>query len=177
MRIKQRESLLLILFLAGVLLGTVFAVIFRGIYETKISVYQPDFRRQLSGASFGSWEFFLYILQTRFWEFAACVLLSMTVIAYPAFGMIAGYTGFCMAGMVAAAVFVKGWSGIFLFLSSVLPHYLLYGIAVILLMIQSCFQNRISYIMQSYLFIGMLFLLGIFAEAWFSPWLLKFCFL
>ncbi len=173
-RIRNREIILIILFVVGTILGTVAVFVFQSISGIEMKIYRPDIKAQIQAVT-DLWGLFFYILQSRFWELTACILLSMTVIAYPVFGVLCGYSGFCMACMIVTATMTYGVKGIAAFLAVVLPHYLFYGGGVALLMLQSCQRQQLPfrYAVQSYIIIACIFLIGILTEAWCNPWLLQ----
>lgn len=173
-RIRNKELLLVVLFVIGTILGTIAVLVFQSILGIEMKIYRPEIRTQIQAIT-DSWGLFFYILQSRFWELTACILLSMTVIAYPVFGVLCSYSGFCMACMIVTATMTYGIRGIPAFLAVVLPHYLFYGGGVGLLMLQSCQRQQLPfrYAVQSYLIIACIFLLGVLSEAWCNPWLLQ----
>lgn len=173
-RIRNKEVVLVGLFFIGIVLGTVTAILFASISVFEMKIYHSEIENQIQAIT-DLWGLFFYIVQSRFWELTACILLSMTVIAYPVFCVLSGYSGFCMACMIVIATMTYGIKGVFAFLAVVLPHYLFYGSGVVLLMLQSCQRQQLPfrYAVQSYLIIIGIFLLGMLSEAWCNPWLLQ----
>lgn len=172
--IRNKEIVLVSLFFAGVILGTAATFLLQSIVGVDMKIYHSNIKQQIRLIT-DFWGLFFFILQDRFWELAACILLSMTVIAYPVFCVLCGYSGFCMACMIATATMVYGVRGIAAFLAVILPHYFFYGIGVVLLMLQSCQRQQLPlrYALQSYLIIGGIFFIGVLSEAWCNPWLLQ----
>ena len=173
-RIRNKEMVLIVLFLIGIILGTVIAILFASISAFEMKIYHPEIENELQAMT-DVWGLFFYIVQSRFWELTACILLSMTVIAYPVFCILSGYSGFCMSCMIVIATMTYGIKGILAFLAVILPQYLFYGMGVVLLMLQSCQRQQLPlrYAVQSYMIIIGIFLIGMLSEAWCNPWLLQ----
>lgn len=172
---KRKGYVLTAIYMVGIGLGTVVALWMRDDLLETVGIYQTYFKENFSELTINHWDYLIYIIQQRFWGMGILLLFSLTAFAFPCLCAFLFYYGFCMAGMVVAATVSRGMMGFMFFFVSVMPHYILYIAAVLVLSHMIC---QIRYYsggqkIQSMILALILFLVGIFAEVYCNPIFMK----
>lgn len=172
---RRKEYLLAAVYGVGIVLGTTAALGMRDDLVGRVGIYQTYFQESLSEIQINAWDYFIYIMRQRFWSMGLLLMVSLTTFAYPCLCAFSLYYGFCMAGMVVAATASQGILGVLFFFLSVMPHYILYVMAVLLMAYVICHSNYFHrrQKIQSVVMAFLLFMTGVFAEVYCNPILMK----
>lgn len=172
---RRKGYLLVVVYGVGIALGTAAALWMKEDLVSRVEIYQISFQESLSEIQINAWDYFIYIMRQRFWSMGLLLTFSLTAFAYPCLCAFSLYYGFCMAGMVVVATASRGILGVLFFFLSVMPHYILYVAAALLMAYVIChsnyFQRRQK--IQSAAMAFFLFMMGIFAEVYCNPILMK----
>ena len=168
---RRKEYLLAAVYGVGIVLGTTAALGMRDDLVGRVGIYQTYFQESLSEIQINAWDYFIYIMRQRFWSMGLLLMVSLTTFAYPCLCAFSLYYGFCMAGMVVAATASRGILGVLFFFLSVMPHYILYVTAVLLMAYVICHSNYFHrrQKIQSVVMAFLLFMTGVFAEVYWQP--------
>ncbi len=123
----------LFLFFAGILIGSVFANFFCAGGEDKTGIFGKYFLEQYKSVSVDNKELFLYSFWNRLKELTVVLLLCMTSMGMLVPELYLAYQGLVVGILISLYVVQYGAGGVLLYLMSIFPHYLTYGIFVILL--------------------------------------------
>ena len=113
---------LLLAFTAGIVAGTAAVRLFGG----------NLIREQLEGVTYAAgpptWEFYIKVLMRRLFQITAGWIIGMTICSVPLLCLAAAWAGVSQAVVLSVLTAQKGLMGLPLFLCSLLPHCLIYGV-------------------------------------------------
>lgn len=139
---KRKQGLsehgkLMLLFLTGVILGTMIVNLFcKGEYD-KFGIYSEYFIERFQAFEVENKALFLYSFSGRMKEVCFLLLLSFTSLGIVAQKLYLLYKGMTIGILVSIYVLQYGTGGILLYMISIFPHYITY-VLMILLMILFC---------------------------------------
>lgn len=181
MRRIGNRRLLLLIFCAGVLAGTLLANLLPDHYLPTLMELTVDIRELLEGFSGRQSDYFLYLLKIR--AFPILVLWASLFSAHGAevFCVAAAWYGTCAGAVISGTVLLYGAGGILLFLTMIFPQYIFYGL-IFLHLLAKLERNslgrqthtvQLSEEVNSLLVMAVLFLMGTLLEAYLNPILLR----
>ncbi len=118
-----------IIIMAGLLLGTAYANIGVKYWGMSPKMFSNDFLAVYEEVEVNSFSLWQYVFGTRFKDFLAVLILSFTNLRKVAVNGYIAYFGIVTGGMISFAVMNHGATGVWIYLLSVLPQYILYIIA------------------------------------------------
>lgn len=169
MRIQEVKNIICIMFMLGFFAGIIYLNIFARSYLVSMGIFDVYFLEQYSGTELNTGAYIWYIAKLRIFPVISLVILSNTK-----FGRIAGalflvWTGFASGMILTIAVFKMGVKGIILCVVGVLPHFICYITAFIILMLY-LFQYPSARWNSTKIVCMILFmLLGIITESYINP--------
>ncbi len=132
--VHRENNHLWLTFLLGIIIGTFFVNFFlRDIYG-ELGMYSDFFVDKLNGTEVKSKELFLFAFERRIKEILLIFLISITACGFLLPQCYFMYQGFSVGILISIYVLQYGIGGMFLYLLSIFPHYLVY-VPMMLLMI------------------------------------------
>lgn len=166
-------NVILLLFLGGVIAGTILANCLNRELMEQSGYFGTLFSTQVTLNRGQQRELLFYVFRQRILEIAAAWLISMTM--YSAF-LFAGLS-FAFGGMTGIVIsmitYQKGVWGLFYYLATIFPQMICYLPVWIILMIWAG-QSEKNYRWRSLAKIIVLVLLGIFLEACINPYIIGY---
>ena len=164
----------MLILLLGIVLGTAYANLSLRMGWGKWDLFDSSFLTAYADITVNSMILWQYVLRTRIKDFILLSVLGMTRFCRPVLIAYLVYLGICAGALVSSAVMHFGVIGVMVYLASVLPQYLFYGIAL-------WFLYRILYKRNARLSnIGIVLsvalivlLVGTYTEAYINPAVLK----
>lgn len=119
---------LFLCFLGGIVIGTFLLNIFLGSYAGTLGVYSEYFVNGVNmyGDAVDKSAFFVYCIKKYAGECIMVIFLNITPICTIFNQLYCMYKGIVMAMLISSATLTYGAGGLFLYIISVFPHYLLY---------------------------------------------------
>ncbi len=173
---RQKMYLLAMVYIVGVGLGTAVTLWMKDDLADKMEIYRLYFQENPLEIPLNTWDYFIYIARQRFWSMGLLILFSFTTFAYPCLCAFSLYYGFCIAGAVVITTASNGMMGFLFFFLSLMPHYMLYIAAVLMIAYTICYSHsmmenrKIQRIVVSIIFFG----IGMILEVYCNPILLKY---
>lgn len=160
-------DMLFLLFAAGSIVGCVTANLLSGELLKQIGYFDSIYQW---GRSMGVEErgrLWRYTLKRRFGEIGVGALVGMTPLAKWAFYGFSMILGFNSGLIISTFTLESGWMGLFLFLRSVLPQWIFYGLSWIILA-AGCDNGLEKIKVRVWVFLIFIILMGTFVEAFFN---------
>ncbi len=158
---------------AGILAGTCFANISKT-FCLSWGIFNSSYFANYNDITVNSVMLWQYIAKNRLQNIAAVTLFGLTRFRKLFLSIYLVYIGACFGTFLSIAIMRFGIAGILIYILSVLPHYIFYGLAVyilynLLLRRQICRKNKIV------LFIVVLCAMaaGTYCEAYINPYIIK----
>lgn len=126
-------DMLFLLFAAGSIIGCVTANLLSGELLKQIGYFNSVYQWEQAMGAEERGRFWRYAVKRRFGEVGIGALIGMTPMAKWAFGGISMVFGFNSGLLISIFTLESGWSGIFFFLRSVMPQWILYGLSWVIL--------------------------------------------
>lgn len=160
--------------LLGIIFGTIFANNWGYDYITQWGFYNREFLCSISGTDIISIVYWHYIFKKRLIHTGIMILAIFTPVAKIIYLIMLGYLGTCVGILLSSAIINCGMYGILIFLASLLPHYILYLVAIYfmteLVYGEKIASNKVFFILIIIIFI---ILIGTILEAFVNPYVLK----
>lgn len=173
-----RYRFVLFLFL-GILLGTGYInLIKKGIIST-MDIYSDTYLSDYMDISVNNVSLWQYIIKTRLRDFVILCGVGLTVFSNVVLLGYMCYLGICNGILISTAVLHYGIGGIFVYMVSVFPQYIFYGLTIYLITrlfnvsgysIKSIATKNVIIVIA--IAVGLL-LIGTYFEAYINPVLLK----
>ncbi len=127
MNLKMNHRLFLC-FIVGLVLGTFLLNLFLGGFAGKLGVYSEYFINgvDMYGEKVEKFSFFLYCVKKYAGECILILFLNITPIGNLFNKIYCGYKGIVTAILISSTTLTYGAGGLFLYVISIFPHYLLY---------------------------------------------------
>lgn len=127
MNLKMNHRLFLC-FIAGLVLGTFLLNLFLGGFAGKLGVYSEYFINgvDMYGEKVEKFSFFLYCVKKYVCECIFILFFNITPIGKLFNKIYCGYKGVVTAVLISSTTLTYGAGGLFLYVISIFPHYLLY---------------------------------------------------
>lgn len=179
-RVDSRR-LMLWIFCAGVLGGTLLANLLSGSYLSVLSELVTEVSELLEGFSGKDSGYFIYLLKLRGIPLLVLWCCLFTAYGTEAFCVASAWYGLCTGAVISGAVLLWGAGGVLVFLAMIFPQYIFYGVIFLLLVtgyerIRSMRATRtvqLSEEISEFLLMAVLFLIGLLLEAYLNPILLR----
>lgn len=120
---------LFVLFLLGIVSGTMVINIFGTSYVEKICIYGDylvNGYEHLRLIALEKWEFFTFCMRKYLLQVVVLVFLNLTSKARFFNGVICIYKGAIISVLICASTILYGSGGLLLYITSILPHYFIY---------------------------------------------------
>ena len=163
--------------MVGVIAGTLIANYAIINITDKVGVLNNDLRLSIIDMKVNNVALWQYIFKTRIKELTLLILLLITPVAVPAVYIIFGIIGMSVGMVVSVSVMNMGIKGMFIYAVCLIPQYIIYAIAVFLMV--SYIEKRLINIKKTVIviFISLIFLIaGILYEAYISPFIIRWLF-
>lgn len=157
------SDMLFLLFAAGSIIGCVMANLLSGELLKQIGYFNSIYQWERSLGLEERGQLWKYTGKRRFLEFGTGALVAMTPLAKWAYGCIALVFGFNSGLLISTFTLESGWMGLFLFLKSVIPHWILYGLSWMILAV-GCENGLEKMKIRVWLLLILLILGGTFLE-------------
>lgn len=158
----------------GILLGTCYANI---AYHCQIAVpeiYDKNYLARYADVTMNHYALWKYIIKYRVRDFAIIGIMGLTVLRKHIISLYLVYIGACAGMLISNSVMYYGFTGLGVYLSSVLPQYIFYGIAVYFLYRMFYIPNfKMKNVAVIIAIAVVLLFTGTYTEAYFNPVLLK----
>jgi len=160
-------------FFAFFVLGAVLVILFREEMEIEGLISESNLY-YLRRGDMDYRGFFTYILSKRFFMYAFMLCLVTGNRQRLFVRCILFFLGVGLGGFFGASIFVYGLTGIIFFLLMGFPQFFFYGAVIYLLCVYVAGQagDRRRFVLQA-MFLGVLILLGCFAESYVNPFFLS----
>lgn len=116
----------ILLLLLGVLLGTIFANLFKDIYLSDITLTNSMNISKINTLQINYGSLLKFVLENNYKKYFLLWILSATVIGIPFMVLFIVYHGFCTGFIISISTMQYGLKGILLFLAYIFPQYLIY---------------------------------------------------
>lgn len=128
-------------FFLGIILGTFCMNIFCEYFYDKLGIYTTYFMENYGNIVVDKKELFWYVVRDYGLEAFLIFLLSPTSVGSVFLNLFCGYKGVVIALLISSSVLKYGVGGVLIYILSIFPHYITYGI---MLWIMLCFGNLIN---------------------------------
>lgn len=158
----------------GILIGTCYVNI---AYRCKIAVpevYDGNYLSRYADVAMNYYSLWKYIIKYRIRDFAIIGIMGLTVLRRYIISLYLVYIGICAGMLISTSVMYYGFTGLGVYLSSVLPQYIFYGIAVYFLY-RMFYMHGMKW-KNAAVIVGLTIILlfvGTYMEAYCNPELLK----
>ncbi|MCI8725231.1 MAG: DUF2460 domain-containing protein [Hungatella sp.] len=167
LRLGSFPDLLFLLFAAGSIIGCVTANLLSKELLKQIGYFDSIYQWESSMGREERRQFWSYTARRRFLEVGTGALVGMTPLARGAFGGIAMAFGFGLGLLISTFTLERGWMGIFLFLKSVMPQWIFYGLGWVILA-AGCDNGLEKAKLRMWLLLVMAVLAGTLLEVFFN---------
>lgn len=123
----------LIWFFAGVLFGTFCMNVFCGYFYDRLGIYSSYFIETYKNINVDYKNLFLYAFKDILLEMLMVIAVSFTSAGGIFLNLYCAYKGFTIALLVASSVLKYGIGGVLIYVISIFPHYITYGILVLII--------------------------------------------
>lgn len=170
---KNKGQLLIILLVAGFLIGILYANLVAGDSIMLSNIFKKTTLQYFKQAEIVSEKYFLYVLRERimcliFICFLSCIKWKKIYV-----GIVLGTTGFLSGVLMVAAVLQLGIKGILLCIAGMLPHTIFYGFAYGILLWHWYRYPSNKWNKAKTIFAIVMFGAGAITEVYLNPWLVK----
>lgn len=122
-----------VLILLGILIGTAYANISVKYLNMRPEAFSNTFLAAYEEVEVNVMYLWRYIFKTRFRDYIVLAVLSFTNLSRVAVCVYAAYFGMALGSMISFAVMYYGLAGILVYIASIVPQYMLYIYAYVLL--------------------------------------------
>ncbi len=168
-----RYRVALVIF-AGIMVGTLYANLLVSYGKGQALVFNSGFLATFDEVSINGTYLWQYVCKTRLKDFVLLFIIGHTKIGKVAFNVYLAYIGISAGALISFAVMHYNVAGVLIYLVSVMPQYIFYGISLWFLMkmiynSEIRIQNKIIIVIIAV----MLLIAGTYMEAYVNPELLK----
>lgn len=156
-------------FMAGFLIGIVYANLGGADYIATIGIFHEYFLNQYLNQDIWKEGYFFYLLQQRMAPVCLLIFASMTKFRKIAAAAWLIWTGIA-GGMIAVAAVVRmGLIGMLYYVATLFPHSVFYIFGYFILMYGMMHSERMKWNLWSIFFLGISFFAGILSEVYVNP--------
>ena len=164
--------------MAGLLIGTAYANITVKYLSVKPTIFGYEFLAAYEEVEVNSFSLWQYVFGTRFRDFAAVLIMCFTNLRKGAVNAYITYFGIVTGAMISFAVMNHGTAGMWIYLLSVLPQYILYILAFKVVYTIGTEERRngvndVKKYIFMVLFIISLVFAGTYVEAYVNPMVMR----
>ena len=173
MKIFRTRKQFLVFFMPGFLLGIIYVNFIARKYMAEPGIFSDYFLNQFQSASIDAREYIWYLLRLRAVPFLALAGLSFTKARKPAAVLFLIWTGISGGILISAAVLNMGIKGSLLCIVGLLPQFLLYIPAYVVLLWHCYTVPQTHWNRQKTVFVSLAMAVGIILEMYVNPILVK----
>lgn len=157
----------------GILIGTCYANIMNE-FCLSWDVFNSNYLSDYNDITVNSVILWQYVVKNRGRDIIIILLLGLTRFRKLFLSVYLLYIGACVGVLMCIAIMRFGALGLLIYVASIMPHYILYAVAIyvlynILLRKMICRKNKFILLMITFLLI----LLGTYLEAYVNPLIIK----
>lgn len=173
MKIFRTRKQFLVFFMPGFLLGIIYVNFIAVNYMAEPGIFSEYFLDQFSSASIDVREYIWYLLRIRVMPYLALAVLAFTKMRKIAAVLFLFWTGFSGGILISAASTNLGIQGSLLCAAGLLPQFLLYIPAYLVLLWYCCTAPQNRWNRQKTLFVTLAMSTGILLELYINPVIVK----
>lgn len=173
MKIQQRKKLMTAFYMAGFFIGILYANVFAKNYMTSTGIFSEYFLSQYVAIDVIPEEYMLYILRVRLAPLALLILAAQTRFRKLVVAGAFIWLGFSGGMLIVSAIMQLGVEGILLFLIGITPQFAFYAMAYIVLLWYFYTYPVATWNQGKTIFVLLTMALGILAEVYVNPILMK----
>lgn len=163
-----------IMIFLGILIGTCYANLAHRCKFAMPDVYDSNYLSRYADVSMNYYSLWKYIIKYRLRDFIIICLAGLTMFRKHIISLYLLYIGICAGMLISVSVMYYGFVGLGVYLASVLPQYIFYGIVIYLLYKLFYIHGLNAKNVTAIIVIAvMLLFIGTYTEAYFNPSLLK----
>ena len=175
MKIQEVKKIICIIFMFGFFTGIIYLNIFAKSYLVSMNVFDQYFLEQYSGSSLNTSEYIWHIIKLRMFPVVFLSILTATNFRRIAGSVFLIWTGFSSGVILTTAVFKLGIKGILLCIVGILPHFICYITAMLILLMYLFHYPNTRWNGTKTVYIILFMLLGIITESYINPVLMDMC--
>lgn len=173
MKILHTRKQLFAFFMPGFLFGVLYVNLIMKKYTAEPGIFSDYFLKQYQSAQIVAGEYMWYLLRVRAVPFLVLLGLAFTKIRKAASVTFIVWTGFSGGMLLSMAVLGMGIKGSILCMVGILPQFLLYVPAYMVVIWYSYTYPQNRWNTQKSIFIGLAMTVGILLEAYINPILMQ----
>ncbi len=173
MKILHTRKQLFAFFMPGFLFGVLYVNLIMKKYTAEPGIFSDYFLKQYQSAQIVAGEYMWYLLRVRAVPFLVLLGLAFTKIRKAASVTFIVWTGFSGGMLLSMAVLGMGIKGSILCMVGILPQFLLYVPAYMVVIWYSYTYPQNRWNTQKSIFIGLAMTVGILLEAYINPILVQ----
>ncbi len=173
MKIRQRRKYIMAFYMAGFLIGILYANMAAKQYITSTGFFSEYFLNQYLSIDVIAEEYIAYILQIRVLPIAVFVVIGQTKLRKPSVICWLLWTGFSSGMLIVASIVQLGVKGVLLCLIGITPQFLFYILAYIVIMWYFYTYPVSTWNGGKTIFVVLTMALGILTEVYVNPILMK----
>ncbi|BCN31407.1 hypothetical protein bsdtb5_27020 [Anaeromicropila herbilytica] len=120
------KSIAIFLLIFGVIIGTLFANIFKGVYLNNTALSDNIDISKIGTLNINYINLLKYVLINNYKKYFLIWLFNVTILGIPFMTLFIFYHGFCAGFIIAITTMQYGMKGILLFLTYLFPQYIIY---------------------------------------------------
>ncbi|WP_251389478.1 stage II sporulation protein M [Mediterraneibacter agrestimuris] len=173
MKTLQTKKRMFAFFMPGFLLGILYVNLIAGQYLAESGIFSEYFLKQYALAEVTAPEYIVYLAGTRLFPFLVMTGLIFTRARRIAAGIFLVWTGFLGGMLLTMAAFSMGVKGIILCIVGVMPQFILYIPAYVVLLWYAMTVSISTWNRQKTVFVVLMMTMGIVLEAYINPLFLQ----
>ncbi len=173
MKIFHTKKQLLAFYMPGFLFGILYVNLADKQLGADLGIFSEYFLKQYRMTEIIAAEYLWYLLRSRMIPFLALLGLAFTKFRKISVILFLIWTGFSSGVLMSMAVFSMGIRGIILCIVGIMPQFLFYIPAYLVVLWYSYTHPRGQWNIQKSIFTGLMVLLGLIMEVYVNPLLMK----
>ena len=173
MRIFRTRKQFLVFFMPGFLLGIIYVNFIAANYMAEPGIFSEYFLDQFASMTIDAREYIWYLLRVRVLPYLALTVLAFTKVRKMAAVLFLFWTGISGGILISSAVANLGIRGSLLCAAGLLPQFLLYIPAYLVLLWYCCTAPQNRWNRQKTLFVALAMATGILLELYVNPVIVK----
>ncbi len=173
MKILRTKKWMFAIFIPGFLLGILYVNVMIGRHLTDYSIFSEYFLKQYASVDVSVPEYMMYLTGIRLFPFFMLAGLIFTRFRKAAAGIFLVWTGFSGGMLLTMGAFSMGIKGVLLCMVALLPHFLFYIPAYVVLLWYAMTAPHNRWNRQKTIFVLLMLGMGIVSEGYVGPVLMK----
>lgn len=173
MQIQKNRKYFFLFYMLGFLAGILYTNIVSADYVATMGIFNEYFLNQYVQTEVVVPELFWYILKVRVMPFLMMAMAGCLKIRKAVVVIFLAWTGFISGILITSAVMKMGIRGIIFCMIALMPHFLFYIVAYLILMWYLFFYPAFRWNMSQTMALILLFGMGIALECYVNPILMK----